>query len=80
MAAKILIAELSKLYPKGIFLDIGSAVDYLCVKYDTRGRKYQYHDLINIFAELLPDDWNDSKYENLYIEARNYITSPVPNK
>ena len=60
MAEKILIAELSQLYPEGIFLDIESAVDYLCVKYDTRGWKYQYHDLINIFAELLPDVWNDS--------------------
>ena len=73
MGSKILIAELSKLYPKGIFLDIGSAVDYLCLKYDTRGRKYMYNDLVNIFAEILPSDWNDLKYDELYIQSRHYL-------
>ena len=75
MAAKILIAELSKLYPHGIFLDIGSAVDYLCLKYDTRGRKYLYNDLVSMFSDLLPSDWDDLKYDEIYTQAVHYLRS-----
>ena len=73
MGAKILISDLAKLYPNGIFLDIGSATDYICTTCDTRGRKYNYEDLCKIFKDILPEDWHDSKYYNLYANARNHL-------
>ncbi len=73
MAAKILISDLAKLYPKGIFLDIGSALDYLCTKHDTRGRKYSYNDLYNIFKDILPDNWHHPSYEKIYLHAKIYL-------
>jgi len=70
MGAKVLIAELHKLYPRGIFLDLGSAMDLLCTRRDSRGRMYSYMDIYNEFRSLLPDDWHDPKWENIYQEAR----------
>ena len=57
--AKILIAKLSKLYTNGIFLEIGLSVDYLCLKYDTRGQKYLYKNFVNMFTDVLPSDWDN---------------------
>ncbi len=70
MSAKVLIAELHKKYPKGIFLDNGSAIDFLCTKRDSRGRLYNYDHIYNSFSSILPKDWHDSKFENLYTEAQ----------
>ena len=70
MGAKVLICELTKLYPKGIFLDFGSAPDFVCTKRDSRGRLYTYDDIYNAFLPILPSDWHDDvKYGNIYKEA-----------
>jgi len=45
MSAKVLICELTKLYPKGIFLDFGSAADFICTKKHSRGASYTYEDI-----------------------------------
>ena len=73
MSAKILISDLAKIYPNGIFLDIGSATDYLCTTCDTRGRKYTYTDLCNIFEPILPQDWHDPKYNQIYENSKRYL-------
>jgi len=73
MSAKILIADLAKVYPKGIFLDIGSATDFLCTTCDTRGRKYRYPDIFNLFEPILPHDWHDPKYNEIYENSRRYL-------
>jgi len=73
MSAKILIADLAKVYPKGIFLDIGSATDFLCTTCDTRGRKYSYPDIFNLFEPILPHDWHDPKYNEIYENSRRYL-------
>jgi hypothetical protein len=73
MGAKILIADLAKIYPTGIFLDIGSATDYICTTCDTRGRKYNYEDLCRIFKDILPENWNDSTYHHLHETAKSYL-------
>jgi hypothetical protein len=73
MSAKILIADLAKEYPNGIFLDIGSATDYLCTTCDTRGRKYTYIDLFTLFESILPKDWHDPKYNQIYENSMRYL-------
>jgi hypothetical protein len=78
MGAKVLIAELHKKYPKGIFLDFGSAMDLLCTKRDSRGRCYNYDHIYNSFSSILPKDWHDSKYEKIYIEAQQKLGLHIP--
>ena len=46
---------------------------YLCLKYDTQGQKYLYNDLLNIFSEILPSDWDDLKYDEIYVQAKHYL-------
>jgi hypothetical protein len=78
MGAKVLIAELHKTYPRGIFLDIGSAMDLLCTQRDSRGRMYSYFDIFNEFRSILPHDWHDMKWNNIYIEARMKMGLHIP--
>ena len=70
MGAKVLICELNKIYPKGIFLDFGSAMDFICTKRDSRGREYSYDLLYNLMERILPEDWHDPKYDELYEIAK----------
>lgn len=70
MSAKVLICELHKLFPNGIYLDFGSALDLICTKRDSRGREYDYQYIRYFLSELLPSDWDDSKYDYIYQEAR----------
>jgi len=71
MAAKVVICELKKRFPNGIYLDFGSALDLLCTKKDSRGSatEFNYDDLVSAFRELLPSDWEDPKYEDIYKDA-----------
>lgn len=73
MAAKVLISELAKRRPDAIYLDYGSALDFLCTKRDSRGREYAYPYLIELLGDLLPLDWEDPKYEMIYQEARREL-------
>jgi hypothetical protein len=70
MGAKVLICELNKMFPKGIFLDVGSAMDFICTKRDSRGREYSYEILYNSMKHILPEDWHDPKYDELYETAK----------
>lgn len=72
MGAKVVIAELHKKFPRGIFLDFGSAIDFICTKRDSRGyaNSYTYEELHNLLSHILPDDWHDPQYEPLYLEAK----------
>jgi MoaA/NifB/PqqE/SkfB family radical SAM enzyme len=70
MSSKVLIAELMKRFPNGIYLDLGSALDLLCTQRKTRVARFDYPYMENLFRELLPDDWNDSKYEELMKRAQ----------
>lgn len=55
MSAKVLIYELSKKHDNSLYFDIGSALDFLCRKEDTRGYKnlYSYEYLLDLFKDLL---------------------------
>jgi hypothetical protein len=78
MSAKVLICELYKIYPNGIYLDIGSGIDTICTKRSTRGLEVDYNFALNYFNELLPDNWNDPKYNYIYEEAQNKLGLHLP--
>lgn len=69
MSAKIMICELSKKYPNGIFLDFGSGLDKLCTKRESRGFPHSYDYLINLLKDILPEDWDSEKYNYIYEKA-----------
>lgn len=71
MGAKVLICELTKLFPNNIYLDIGSALDTICTKRVTRDHNRTYEKVLYYLGDLIPSDWNDPKYDYIYSEAQN---------
>lgn len=69
IGSKILIQELKELYPENIYIDIGSALDLICTKRDSRG-KNEYENHRKIFEPILPPDWEHPKYNYIYEEAK----------
>jgi len=66
MGAKVLICELTKLFPNNIYLDFGSAIDKICTKKTSRGWEPSYEELVNDLSEIIPSNWNDTKFEEIY--------------
>lgn len=73
MGSKVLLMELHKRFPNGIFLDIGSGLDFLCTKKCSRGWSYSYQQLENYFYELLPSNWNASEFDWISEKAKTHI-------
>ena len=73
MSAKVFISELSDLKPNNIYLDIGSALDEICTKSNSRGMRNNYPDLMDSFRELIPDSWESDKFDNIILDARKNI-------
>jgi hypothetical protein len=73
MAAKILIRKLAEEYPKGIFLDIGSALDIICTKHNSRGWNYDYATIYSMFSSIIPDDWEQPRFEIIYNRAQHLL-------
>ena len=71
MGAKALLADLHQRNRKGVYLDVGSGLDWLCTKQDSRGWKrfYSYEQLEAYFSDLLPDNWNSSEFSDIYAVA-----------
>ena len=80
MSAKVLITELYKIYPNSIYLDIGSGLDLICTKRTTRGFHIDYDFCYNFFKDILPDNWNDPKYDYIYPKAQNKLGLHLPKK
>lgn len=78
MGSKCLIGDIHKIYPSGIYLDYGSGLDFICTKRDSRGWNYSYDALYNAFLPLLPEDWNDTKYDDIYNIARVHMGTHLP--
>lgn len=78
MGSKILIMELHKQFPNGIYIDIGSGLDYLCTKKCSRGWKHSYDKLEAYFQEILPPNWNDSEFNIIYDKSKAYYGAYVP--
>jgi hypothetical protein len=73
MSAKVVIAELHKLYPNNIYLDIGSGIDEICTKRNTRNHKPLYDLFMKYYNELIPADWDDNNYNYIYDLARKNL-------
>lgn len=54
MGAKVLLHDLHKQYPGLLYFDLGSALDFVCGRNDSRGngKYYTYEELRNYFSEL----------------------------
>lgn len=57
VSAKIMIYELSTIFPNGIFLDFGSGLDKICTKETTRLCQQPYDYLVDMLQDILPSDW-----------------------
>lgn len=75
LGAKVLISELYKKFPKGIYIDVGSGLDCICTKRDSRGWGYIYIEMENMFKkyDMLSPDWNDEKYDFIYDRAKKEL-------
>lgn len=80
MGAKVLIGEFTKYFNNGIYLDFGSALDFLCTKKDSRGFPFNYDYLTNLLEDILPDEWNHNKYNYIYDEAKNKLGVHLPRE
>ena len=69
LGAKVLIGDLHRQFPQGVFIDIGSGLDFLCTQKDSRGAPYTYGDLERYFKSILPPGWHDAGYQSLYRDA-----------
>ena len=78
MSAKVLICDLYKIYPKGIYLDIGSGLDTICTKRSTRGLAFDYNIALNYFNDLIPDDWNNPEYDYIYKISNDKLGIHLP--
>lgn len=73
MASKILIRELHKKMPNGMYIDFGSALDALCTKRCSRNQNIKYETIVNYFKSILPDNWDDSEFDYIYEEAKQNL-------
>lgn len=73
MGAKILVGELTKLFPKNIYIDIGSGLDKICTKKTSRGWEPIYEDFMNLLAHIIPSGWESPEYEYIFSEAQGKI-------
>jgi hypothetical protein len=78
MSAKVLICELVKSFPNGIYLDFGSALDIICTKRDSRGWNYGYEYFNSLLKDFLPENWEDDKYNEIYNTARVKLGLHLP--
>ena len=78
MSSKVLVTELYKLYPNEIYLDIGSGLDTICTKRSTRQSLWNYDYCYNFFKDILPQNWEDPKYNYIYENAQNELGLNVP--
>jgi hypothetical protein len=71
MGGKCMIADVHKVFPYSTYLDIGSSLDFISTKKDTRGWKYSYEETLDYFKPLIQsvESWEDPKYNSLYQEA-----------
>lgn len=78
IGAKPLISDLHRLYPNAIYIDIGSALDTICTKRDSRGCTPPYEVLCEYLNPIIPPDWESEEYEPIFLEARNALGKHLP--
>jgi hypothetical protein len=80
LGAKVLICEFTKHFKNGIYLDFGSALDFLCTKRDSRGFHFNYNYLTNLLEDILPDEWNHNRYNYIYEAAKTKLGIHLPQE
>ena len=81
MSAKVLICELNKKFPNGIYLDFGSSLDLICTKRESRGQHFNessYEYISNFLCDILPENWNDSSFDYIYEESKKKLGIHLP--
>jgi hypothetical protein len=78
MSAKVLLTELYKKYPNFLYFDIGSGIDTICTKRSTREKNINYEYCYHFFKEILPENWEDDKYKNIYTESHKKLGLHIP--
>jgi len=78
IASRVLLPELIKIFPKGIYLDFGSALDLICTKRDSRGWNYKYEDIAEVLKDILPENWDDERYNEIYELAKDNMGVHLP--
>jgi hypothetical protein len=73
MGAKILISELTKLFPKNIYIDIGSGLDKICTKKTSRYWQPSYEEFMNELRDMIPSNWESPEYDNIFNEAQHKL-------
>jgi hypothetical protein len=73
MGTKVLIKYLHELYPNATYIDVGSCLDFVCTKKDSRCQGRSYEKMENYFREILPENWNDKQFDWIYDEAKREI-------
>jgi hypothetical protein len=73
MGAKPLLADLYKKYPNAIYIDAGSAFDLICTKRHSRAYHPQYNILRLYLNDVIPSDWEDSKWDYLNALAKHFL-------
>ena len=73
MGAKILIGELTKSFPKNMYIDIGSALDKICTKKTSRGWEPSYEEFIQHLGDIIPSGWESQEYQWIFDEAQHKV-------
>jgi hypothetical protein len=73
MGAKILVGELTKLFPKNIYIDIGSGIDKICTKKTSRYWQPSYEEFMNELRDIIPSEWESPEYDYIFNDAQNKI-------
>ena len=79
MGAKYLISRIHMEFPNVIYIDVGSGLDHICTKKDTRGYSPPYDDLCSYLQPILPENWESDQYSSLYLDARTNLGKNMPN-
>ena len=53
-------------------------LDTICTKRTTREFTIDYDFCYNFFKDILPDNWNDPKYDYIYPKAQNKLGLHLP--
>ena len=65
MGSNLLISELTKLFPKNIYIDIGSGLDKICTRKTSRGWEPSYEELMNLLSDIIPPGWESPQYDGI---------------
>lgn len=73
MSAKPFIYKMKLKFPQGIYLDVGSGLDRICTHAESRGWSFSHEYMYEMWKGVLPDNWNEPRYQSLYSAASKHL-------